>query len=247
MQKKSLFSLLILILLPACAILNKLPKVPPCDLIKCPEGYVCKNEKCCFNDGFQSAICVKRCTEIDQCDCWGISKETAELEYVTCPTPSPTPTPTPEPSVTPTPIPSITPTPTPLPDPAACPYNVDTLAWTGIAELSRRPCSGNCQKDGYLGYVINFSGTPHSVRPYCPNDQIKCEQDKRCQNESGLDIYMMLPGIFDWSICNPRSDNPYNCSHKPKKHETGHMLVCATPKGASHEDPRARCISVEVK
>ena len=116
--------------------------------------------------------------------------------------------------------------------------------------LAPRTCAPGCVRDGYLGYVVNFSATPKSdaSRGHCPHrpEQRFCEQLYACQDPRGADIWISLPGHFTNDICDARSDNPYNCHHKPKANETGRTTFKTCPKDSGPNDPRCRSFVVDV-
>lgn len=177
------------------------------------------------------------------------------------PTPSPSPAPTPAPSPSPVSTPSPSPRPVdgpppldangnyPIPPAGTCPAHfAGSLYRYGIQEHSRRPCSGNCQADGYLGIVIIVSATPKSVPPYCGHagDRRECEQWRPCQDgyadwqdaSLGPALYMTLPGHWVDARVVKRSDNNHLGIHKPTASETGVMTFKACPRGARPDDPR---------
>lgn len=145
------------------------------------------------------------------------------------------------PAVTPCPSPTPTPVPTPTPPPggSTCP----PIYQVGGSMLQPRDCGEACRRQGYLGYVVNYTSTELvSARDYpCPGGRQRCEMPVACQNPLGADIYISLPGHFTNDICDARSDNPFNCHHKPKANETGVTTFTSCPKGAPPTDPR--CVS----
>ena len=121
----------------------------------------------------------------------------------------------------------------------------------GVNVLTQRDCGEACRKQGYLGYVLNFSATPKSKPPFCGHapDRLECEQYKPCQDgindlengSAGPQIFLTMPGKFTNDVCDKRSDNTFNCHHKPKKDETGLLIVTACPQGDAPTS--ARCSS----
>jgi YD repeat-containing protein len=155
-----------------------------------------------------------------------------EERLIPCPTPSPTPVPTPTPSPTPVPTPTPSPGPTPTPGPGGCP----ALYQVGGSLLAPRDCGESCRKQGYLGYVVNYTATElcEEGKPGCVCDPARnrCERPKECQDPRGATVYITHGGFdqlgrfqpsgkFTNDLCDERSDNPFNCHHKPKADETG--------------------------
>jgi hypothetical protein len=120
----------------------------------------------------------------------------------------------------------------------------------GGSMLAPRTCAPGCLKDGYLGYVVNWTATPLvDGRTFVcydgeGNRRARCEQPKSCQDPRGASIYITLPGKFENDECDARSDNPYNCHHKPKSDETGVTTFTSCPHGAPPTD--SRCVSKKV-
>lgn len=170
----------------------------------------------------------------------------------TCTPPPAPPSPSPSaPPSTPPGAPAIDPATGnyPMPPAETCPAHfADSLSRYGISELSRRACSGNCQRDGYLGIIVTVSATPKSRKPYCPHaaDRQECEQWRPCQDgftdwqnpTLGPDLLMTLPGHWTDARVDKRSDNNHLGHHKPKANETGIMTFKACPRGAPPSDPR---------
>lgn len=169
------------------------------------------------------------------------------VTVTTCPSPVPTPTPGP----TPQPSPSVGAN-FPPPPPGQCNATyAGKVSRVGINILTSRDCGEKCKRDGYLGYVLNFSATPKSKPPYCGHqpDRLECEQWHYCMDgafdlenpEAGPGIFLTMPGKFTNDVCDKRSDNTFNCHHKPKANETGRLTVTACPHGVRPGD--ARCSS----
>jgi hypothetical protein len=159
----------------------------------------------------------------------------AEERVIPCPSPSPTPPPPPGP----------TPTPRPGGGPA--------LFQMGNSWLAPRDC-GNCRREGYLGYVVNRTATPlcdgRNDDCVCFDEhgsrRNRCEIPKAQQDPRGADIWIRLPGVFGsgpggYDICDARSENPYNCGHKPKVNETGRTEFRSCPKDSGPGD--GRCVT----
>jgi hypothetical protein len=141
--------------------------------------------------------------------------------------------PCPEPTTTPTPVP--VPTPTPLP--GACPPILEV----GGSMLQPRTCAPGCVKDGYLGYVVNWTATPliSAASGLCAPGRNRCEMPKQCQDPRGAYTWLYLPGVFGLGICDQRSDNFFNCHHKPKANETGRTYFISCPWGVMPPTPPA--------
>lgn len=119
------------------------------------------------------------------------------------------------------------------------------MSQTGGSMLAPRDCGQACRRQGYLGYVVNYTATPLCVEgsPGCVCDPARnrCEVPKACQDPRGATTYLTLPGKFTNDICDERSDNPFNCHHKPKADETGLTEFRSCP---WHSDPSdSRCVS----
>lgn len=169
-----------------------------------------------------------------------------ECRPIPSPTPIPTtkPTPTPEPKPTPIgppvtiPTPKPAPAPSPTPSPIACP----PLLEVGGSMLQPRYCAPGCVKDGYLGYVVNWTGTPliSSDTGLCAPGRNRCEMPKACQDPRGVYTWLYMPGVFGLGICDERSDNPFNCHHKPRANEVGVTYFVSCPWGVMPPEPPAR-------
>jgi hypothetical protein len=159
--------------------------------------------------------------------------------------PGPVPTPTPNPTPSPTP----NPTPTPTPPPNGCAFGAESLHRVGVALHNIRPTSGTAIKLGYLGKVYVMNATPKSRPPYCPHqpDRIECEQLTCAQDKRGATIYMSLEGRWQNELCDPQSDNPYLCHHKPLKTEVGKTTFTACPYGAPPNDARCSSTVVDIR
>lgn len=140
----------------------------------------------------------------------------------------------------PTPSPSPSPTATPSPLPGGCP----PISQVGGSMLAPRDCGANCRRQGYLGYVVNYTSTElraSTPENPCPGGRPRCEMPRECQNPLGADIFISLPGHFTNDLCDARSDNPFNCHHKPLASETGVTEFRSCPKNTGPGD--ARCVS----
>jgi hypothetical protein len=107
--------------------------------------------------------------------------------------------------------------------------------------LQPRTCAPGCQRDGYLGYVINWTATEliSANTGLCPPGRNRCEMPRACQDPRGAYTWLYLPGVFDMGICDQRSDNFFNCHHKPKAHETGLTYFISCPWGVEPPRPPA--------
>jgi hypothetical protein len=172
-----------------------------------------------------------------------LARKTFRQECVEAGAPVPTPTP---PVPTPTPKP---PTPTPTPPPDGCAFGAESLHRVGISLHNIRPTSGQAIKQGYLGKVYVMNATPKSRPPYCPHqpDRVECEQLTCAQDKRGVTIYMSLPGRWTNELCDPQSDNPYLCHHKPLKTEMGKTTFTACPYGAPPNDARCSSTVVDIR
>ena len=118
----------------------------------------------------------------------------------------------------------------------------------GVTMLTTRPCSGNCKKDGYLGYIINMSGTPKDRPPRCwTTGRNECEQWKGCQDPAGIEFRMSLAGGWQNEECDRRSDNPYNCHHKPRVEDVGLTRFETCVKGSAPGGPTCSITYVDVR
>jgi hypothetical protein len=195
----------------------------------------------------------------------------AALWTASCPISWPKPKPSPSPSPSPTPKPSPSPSASPgyqckvdpetknypVPPGTSCPSPCwdESLGWTGISFTGKTPVDPQGGK--YLGWRFNFGSTPHSKPPYCGHAPgIKCEQWKPlgggCQDGNGPDFWMKREGGWpsggpEWQECDKFSANPWACHHKARAEETGLTTVCAVPAGASIDDPRGRCVTIDVQ
>jgi hypothetical protein len=148
-----------------------------------------------------------------------------------------------------------TPTPPPSPPPTPGPGGAPPIFQMGNSWLAPRDCGPACIKQGYLGYVVNRTATPlcDGRRDDCVcydeqgNRRNRCEIPKALQDPRGADIYITLPGVFGPDLCDARSDNPYNCHHKPKANETGVTEFRSVPKGAPVNDSRGVSRYVDVQ
>lgn len=168
-----------------------------------------------------------------------------------------------QPSPSPTPNPSPVPSPTvgnnfPPPPQGTCNAQYfGKVSRVGINILTARDCGEKCKRDGYLGYVMNFSATPKSKPPYCGHqpERLECEQWTPCQEgindlenaSAGPGIFITMPGKFTNDVCDKRSDNTFNCHHKPKANETGLLTVTACPRGIFPGDPRCSSRTFDVQ
>jgi hypothetical protein len=113
--------------------------------------------------------------------------------------------------------------------------------------LTTRPCSGNCKKDGYLGYIINMSATPKDRPPRCwTTGRLECEQWKGCQDPAGVEFRMSLAGGWQNEECDRRSDNPYNCHHKPRVEDQGVTTFETCKRGDPPGSPSCSTTTVHV-
>ena len=152
------------------------------------------------------------------------------------------PPPTPQP---PTPGPIVTP-----PPPGACPPILEV----GGSMLAPRSCAPGCVKDGYLGYVVNWTATEliSADTGLCPAGRLRCEMPRACQDVRGAYTWLYLPGVFEMGICDQRSDNYFNCHHKPKANEVGRTFFISCPFGVQPpvppaSDPRCTIHVVDVR
>jgi hypothetical protein len=147
-----------------------------------------------------------------------------------------------EPSPSPTPVPTPTPS---APPGGGCP----PIYQVGGSMLQPRTCAPGCQRDGYLGYVVNWTATEliSADTGRCPAGRNRCEMPRECQNPHGATTYISLAGKFTNDLCDERSDNPFNCHHKPKADETGITIFRSCPKDAPPTDPRCTEHRVDVR
>lgn len=146
-------------------------------------------------------------------------------------TPSPKPTPNPD---APGPVTGNHPAPASGTCPAS--FRSESLAWTGVGFLTTRPCSGDCRKDGYVGYIVNISSTPHSRPPFCGHKPGNaCEQWQvgggGCQDPDGPEFTMSLRGGWQDAPVDKRSNNNWNAHHKPRFEDLGETTFQACPAG----------------
>jgi hypothetical protein len=143
------------------------------------------------------------------------------------------------PSAPPTPPPS-SPPPSP-PPPGSCPPVLEY----GSSSLGFVDC-GKCREQGFVGYRMNHTGTP--LRASTPDNpcplssqgepRLRCEMPKECQDPRGATIYMSLDGGWQNGLCEPKSENPFNCGHKPTPADLGVTTFWACPPGAPPDHPQ---------
>jgi hypothetical protein len=130
----------------------------------------------------------------------------------------------------------------PIPPDGTCPacwrapeYASRLLTGWGVALQSMRPCSGNCQKDGYLGVIVNVHITPHSAKPFLAHRAGGgSEMWAGCQpplmDPSVPDIWVYPPNDTA-GTCDPFSDSRYHCHHKPLARSAGPTKFEVRPVG----------------
>jgi hypothetical protein len=109
----------------------------------------------------------------------------------------------------------------------------------GGSMLAPRDC-GNCRDRGYLGYVVNYTATPLTTVG-CTGGRNKCEMPRACQDRRGASIWISLAGRFENDECDARSDNPFNCHHKPEANQVGLTTFTSCPFGV--RPPNPQCVS----
>lgn len=211
-----------------------------------PEGLGCTGRSCADLEG-NKVDCATGAVIYRWEERWWIANG-----CTACPAPGPSPMPTPGPS----------PTPAPTPGPGGCP----PLLEMGGSMLAPRSCAPGCQRDGFLGYVVNYTATPlRAATPEnpCPpgsggQSRLRCEMPSECQDPRGAWISMQHPAFTDddrcevtatglWCDCDARSDNPYNCHHKPHPNEMGVTTFASCPYGVRPPDPRCVLKQIEIR
>jgi hypothetical protein len=195
----------------------------------CPSGERLRGMYGCGAQGETLGCTPVACVDLNlarvNCQSWGVVQPNDDHRICKkCPAPSPTPTPGPSPTLPPT-------------------GEAPPLLYMGGSMLAPRNCAPGCVKDGYLGYVINWTATPLVSGDLVAcfdehgNRRRRCEMPKQDQDPRGAYTWLYLPGVFDLGICDQRSDNYYNCHHKPKANETGVTYFISCPFGVQPPIP----------